>query len=98
MLLLLLFSTVLTYNVVVIVVIAVLLLILLLFLLYSGVGNTTTLAEFNKESLSLSNYMDFLDSARLITGAILVSTAPCQIVGMTIGVDASIREANAGKI
>ncbi len=75
-----------------------LLLILLLFLLYSGVGNTTRLAEFSNESLSLSNYTDFLDSARLITGAILVSTAPCQIVGMTIGVDASIREANAGKI
>ncbi len=68
------------------------------FIVFSGTGTAARLAEITKEdeTLSISNHTNFLESAELITGAILVSTAPCQLVGLSIRVNASIRETNTG--
>ena len=43
-----------------------------------------------------SEYTEFLNSSVLVTGAVLVSTQPCSVEGMTFGVNASIKEPETG--
>ena len=42
------------------------------------------------------NNTRFLTSSILVTGAVLVSTRPCVLEGMRIGVNASTRQADTG--
>ena len=68
----------------------------------SGVGTATTLAKVisqvlnNDTTLTLLEYTEFLDSAVLVTGAVLVSTGPCSVENMRISVNASIRKVGTG--
>ncbi len=51
-----------------------------------------TVTNTTKEgNLTIADYVDFLDSPTLVSGAILVSTASCEVTGMMLAVNASIR-------
>ncbi len=51
----------------------------------------------NDGFLTVAEYVEFLNTSQLAFGAVLVSTAPCEVRGMTLTVNSSIMEATAGE-
>ncbi len=48
-------------------------------------------------NLTVAEYVELLNTPHLAFGAVLVSTAPCEVRGMTLTVNSSIVEATAGE-
>ena len=65
----------------------------------SEIGTADTLMSLtadNGNNTHMSGFTRFLTSSILVTGAVLVSTQPCVLEGMRIGVNASTRQADTG--
>ena len=67
-----------------------------------GSGTVNSLAIITtpeeEQTLLVSEYTDFLNSSILVTGGFLISSQPCSVEGMSIGVNSSIRETDTGKL
>ena len=63
----------------------------------SGTVNSLAIITLPEEE-QISEYTDFLNSSILVTGGFLISSQPCSVEGMSIGVNSSIRETDTGTL